>query len=144
MKLRPATLTDVSVIATTESLSRPDGWAPDAIHQSLDNVHSFCVIAERGGEPIGHILGRQVADEAEIFTIAVRPTHRRMGFASALLRRCYADWSDAGVASAYLEVRRSNHAARALYEHAGWREVGRRPKYYRDGEAAVLMRWSTP
>jgi ribosomal-protein-alanine N-acetyltransferase len=43
-----------------------------------------------------------------------------------------------------LEVRRSNHAARALYEKFGFKAAGMRPRYYQDnGEDAVIM-WRTP
>lgn len=38
-----------------------------------------------------------------------------------------------------LEVRTGNAAARALYAGAGFAEVGRRRRYYTDGEDAVLM-----
>ena len=38
---------------------------------------------------------------------------------------------------ASLEVRDGNTAARALYATAGFAPVGRRPRYYADGEDAV-------
>ena len=38
-----------------------------------------------------------------------------------------------------LEVRESNYAAIALYEKLGFSENGRRPNYYDNGEAAILM-----
>jgi ribosomal-protein-alanine N-acetyltransferase len=41
---------------------------------------------------------------------------------------------------ATLEVRESNAAARALYRHYGFYEVGRRVRYYEDnGEDALIM-----
>jgi len=45
----------------------------------------------------------------------------------------------------YLEVRESNHAARALYEKWAFQEAGRRKSYYRDpDEDALLLRFSFP
>jgi ribosomal-protein-alanine N-acetyltransferase len=41
---------------------------------------------------------------------------------------------------AFLEVRPSNAAARALYERAGFRDAGLRARYYQDGEDALVMR----
>ena len=38
-----------------------------------------------------------------------------------------------------LEVRAGNPAARGFYRAQGFREVGRRPAYYTDGEDAVLL-----
>ena len=142
MKIRLATLRDAEAIAQTEKLAREDGWSRNAVQDSLDKAHVFSLIAETEGEPVAHVLGTKVADEAEILTIAVRPIHRRQGVARALLQRCYDDWSTAGIQSGYLEVRHSNQGARALYQQSGWEEIGHRAGYYRDGETAVLMRWS--
>ena len=38
-----------------------------------------------------------------------------------------------------MEVRDGNAAARALYRSAGFAEVGRRRRYYPDGEDAILL-----
>jgi ribosomal-protein-alanine N-acetyltransferase len=40
---------------------------------------------------------------------------------------------------AWLEVRPSNTAARALYESFGFQEVGRRPLYYADTEEDAIL-----
>ncbi len=39
-----------------------------------------------------------------------------------------------------LEVAIGNAAARTLYEHAGFVEAGRRPRYYADGGDALILR----
>jgi len=39
----------------------------------------------------------------------------------------------------FLEVRRSNRGARNMYESYGFAEIGVRPRYYEDGEDAVVM-----
>jgi [ribosomal protein S18]-alanine N-acetyltransferase len=39
----------------------------------------------------------------------------------------------------WLEVHAQNSSALALYSNLGFQEVGRRPKYYRDGGDAVLL-----
>ncbi|OPX39624.1 MAG: hypothetical protein B1H13_09390 [Desulfobacteraceae bacterium 4484_190.3] len=45
-----------------------------------------------------------------------------------------------GIDCVFLEVRPSNTPARKLYRQVGFREVGRRAKYYSDtGEDAILM-----
>lgn len=48
------------------------------------------------------------------------------------------------VAIAMLEVRVSNGAAIALYDQLGFKQVGRRKKYYPDGEDAILMNKDIP
>lgn len=78
------------------------------------------------------------AGEAELLRIAVDPAARRQGLARSLLRASEADLRSAGIHRLFLEVRASNLAAQALYEAEGWRRGGLRPRYYRDGEDAVL------
>ena len=77
------------------------------------------------------VLCRVVADEAEILTIAVRPSSRRRGLGRNLmdeaLRRLYRD----RVASCFLEVDPDNGSAIALYRSLGFAVVGERKGYYR-------------
>jgi ribosomal-protein-alanine N-acetyltransferase len=78
--------------------------------------------------------------EAHIIAIGVRNGYRRLGIGEALL---IATIDLAQTLNAYvvtLEVRVSNTVAQELYEKFGFREVGRRLKYYSsDGEDALIM-----
>jgi ribosomal-protein-alanine N-acetyltransferase len=59
----------------------------------------------------------------------------------ALVRELLAVFAGAGARTAYLEVRESNVAAQRLYAGFGFREVGRRRRYYqRPVEDAVVLR----
>ena len=81
-------------------------------------------------EPGGFLLGRVIADEAEILTLAVDPACRRRGIAARLVDAFLTESKQRGAASAFLEVAESNSAARALYASAGFTESGRRRGYY--------------
>lgn len=96
-------------------------------------------------EPGGLLLGRVVAGEAELLTIAVAATQRRGGLGHRLTTG-FLDRSRAlGAESAFLEVAASNAPARALYTAAGFTPAGKRRGYYRhpDGtadDALILVR----
>lgn len=102
----------------------------------LPTVHYL--VAEVDGEVVGHAVTSLAGDIAELQRIAVTPSVRRAGIASALL--------DASVALArgadrmLLEVRTDNDGAVSFYAANGFVEVDRRPRYYRDGATAVVMR----
>lgn len=81
-------------------------------------------------EPGGFLLGRVIADEAEILTLAVDPACRRKGIAARLVSAFLTESARRGAASAFLEVAEGNTAARALYASAGFTESGRRRGYY--------------
>ncbi len=89
-------------------------------------------------EPVGFVLLRQAAKEAEIITTCVRPRMRRRGVATGLMEQAMQLVKAAGVVRLFLEVREDNAAARALYRAAGFSETGRRANYYalEDGSQA--------
>lgn len=89
-------------------------------------------------DPSGFLLGRIVADEAEVLTLAVDPASRRQGVARALVRRFHRDARGQGAAQVFLEVAADNQPARALYMSTGYHHAGTRRGYYRlEGAAAV-------
>ncbi len=89
---------------------------------------------------VGYVLGWVAADEAQLMSIAVEPTARSRGIGKALLTRFLDELAREGVRSVVLEVRKSNDAARALYESLEFETLGERRKYYADGEDAVTYR----
>ncbi len=98
----------------------------------------------RGEAATGFLLWRQVADEAEILTLAVAAAWRRRGLGATLLEALLARLLAAGARRLFLEVAADNAAALALYRGAGFRPVGRRPAYYRDGGDALVLRLELP
>ncbi|MFV0526036.1 MAG: GNAT family N-acetyltransferase [Acidimicrobiales bacterium] len=95
-----------------------------------------------GGEPWG-VVGfggvTYLADVAHVLDVAVAPSHRRRGIGRALCLALGAAAHGHGLDALTLEVRAANHGAIALYTGLGMTEVGRRPRYYPDGEDAVLF-----
>ncbi len=89
---------------------------------------------------VGLLVLWVIVDEAHIANVAVHPDFRRQHIGQKLLTRGLLSASEEGVRSVYLEVRRGNQAAQALYRRLGFFETGIRPRYYRDNhEDAVLM-----
>lgn len=95
--------------------------------------------------PGGFALGRAVAGEAELLTLATDPARRRQGLGRALLGAFEEEAARRGAQEVFLEVAEDNSAAWALYRAAGYAETGRRRGYYRrDGavpaDALILRR----
>nr|WP_207623701.1 ribosomal protein S18-alanine N-acetyltransferase [Rhodobacter calidifons] len=93
----------------------------------------------------GFLLGRAVAGEAELLTLAVQPEARRRGLGRRLVARFLYQARLRGAKRAFLEVSAENGAALALYESAGFTAAGRRKGYYRTQggpaiDALVLQR----
>jgi len=79
---------------------------------------------------------RRSQNQAWIATICVLPTHQQRGIGSALLR---ASEEGVNVGSVRLSVRASNIPAISLYQHHGYHQVGVWPRYYQDGEDALVF-----
>ncbi len=96
--------------------------------------------------PAGFALGREIAGESELLTLAVDPALQRQGHGRRLLSAFEAVSRKRRASVALLEVAATNSAARNLYESACYRESGCRPRYYTPphGEKidAILMRKS--
>ncbi len=87
---------------------------------------------------VGLAIWWTVAGEVQLLELAVHPGARRRGAGVALAGVVAALPPPGGCA--LLEVAAGNAAARATYAAAGYREVGVRRAYYKDGSDAVLMR----
>lgn len=80
----------------------------------------------------------QVLDEGDVMNIAVSSEYRRMGLATLIIDSFFRRAEELGIRSFTLEVRDSNYAAKKLYEKSGFEFVGKRTKYYSDGEDACI------
>lgn len=89
-----------------------------------------------GREPVGFVLSRAVADEAEILTFALHPDARGRRLAAPLLRRHLDDLARVGIHKVHLEVEEGNAPALALYRRHGFTQVGQRPGYYAGPDGA--------
>lgn len=112
------------------------------LEEALAARGAVTLVMERGGQVVGSVMARQVADEGEILTIAVEPGHRRRGLGLQLLDAALAQMAAAGVGTVWLEVRTSNVAARMMYLGSGFVAAGVRRGYYRrpTEDALILKR----
>ncbi len=104
----------------------PRPWGEAAFAATLQDPFAF-LLAEGDA---AFLLGRAVAGEAELLTLAVAPESRRLGLARKLVARFLYQARLRGAETAFLEVAADNAAARALYAASGFTESGRRKTYY--------------
>lgn len=115
------------------SFTTPRPWTEAEFVALLDSPLCF-LLADQSG----FLVGRVVADEAELLTLAVDPEARRQGAGGRLVNSFLDESRRRGARSAFLEVAETNTAARALYRKAGFTETGRRRGYYRGPDSAPV------
>jgi ribosomal-protein-alanine N-acetyltransferase len=144
---------DLAAVLALERLCSPHPWSEALCAAALGAAggteRTLVVRAPLGPSPgvVGFCVLAIVpaGREAEVRNVAVHPERRRRGLARFLLRAAIDRARDAGAETVFLEVRESNHAARALYSSLGFAETGRRAAYYADPcEDAVLMALGVP
>lgn len=143
-----ASSTDAGALAALATAALPGGWPGwdrDSFASELASsgvlawiVRATADDAERAAT--AGLIARALPGEIELRWLAVRPDARRAGYAGLLVDALLAASHELR-ASVFLEVRVSNAAARALYTSRGFVVAGRRARYYRDGEDALVLRW---
>ena len=95
------------------------------------------LVIERDGIQ-GFLIARALDKEWEIENMAVSDPARRHGLGTRLLGEFLDRARTEGGEIVFLEVRESNHAARALYEKWAFVQSGRRKGYYRGPEEDAI------
>src|SRR5262249_39616949 len=132
--------TDAAAIAALHAVSFRRGWGEDEVQRLLVERNVVTQHMTAGGKPIGFIMSRLAAGEAEILSVAIAPAWRGRGVSRQLLDLHLRRLAGLGVHAIYLEVGEHNAPACRLYRRAGFTEVGRRQGYYEDGATALVLR----
>lgn len=112
---------------------------PGAFRRMLDRDDTLALVATRDLALIGALIAERRVDRLEVHTLAVASAARRSGVATALLDEAIASAWRAGLLGVDLEVGADNRGARAFYTKRAFVAVGRRPRYYRGVEDALLL-----
>ena len=144
MRIEPlSSMSDLDAVLAIEAASFTSPWTREMYLAELGNVGvSFCYTArDDSGNVLGFCSFWRVADELHINNLAVAPALRRKGIGSMLLRAVLNEGARLGARRATLEVRRSNEAARYLYERFGFAAAGVRRAYYTNPIEDALVLW---
>ena len=145
LNVEPMTLDDVADVHRIESASFPTPWPDYAFRQEIQtNRLAHYLIVRAGDETIGYGGMWLMVDEAHVTTFAVLPGWRRRGAGATLMLALMHLALELNARMVTLEVRLSNHPARALYAGFGFRPVGIRPRYYSDNNEDALIMTTAP
>lgn len=142
---KPLDVAHAGAVATLESLVMgSDAWSEALVADELPRADRVWWAAYEGEALAGYAGGWIVDGQVQILKVGVDPAMRRRGIARELLAHVAADARDLGASRCSLEVRAGNVGAQELYAALGFRSLGVRPRYYSDGEDAVIMEGPLP
>lgn len=141
--IEPMQPEDLPAVLDIERASHVDPWRESFFAEELTRPQALNLVARLKDDRcriVGYICVWLVADEVQIFNLAVDPAVRRRGVGRRLLLAALDKACKRNARVAFLEVRRSNRAAQQLYQSVGFRPSGLRPNYYEGiKEPALLM-----
>ncbi|MHA6333147.1 GNAT family N-acetyltransferase [Qipengyuania sp. CAU 1752] len=116
-----------------------EAWNRRQVESSLvmPTTHYSLLDAEgetpaEGVDAAAFAMVRAAPGEEEVLLIAVHPKFRSRGLAGRLIDRMSNDARARGAERIFLEMR-ENNPAELVYRRYGFEPIGRRPKYYTDG-----------
>ena len=135
-----AVLTDVPALAAIEQAQpRCAQWGVKGWQTEMAEKAACIWCAREQNRLVGFVALRLVAGVGEILNVGVAPEFARRGIATALLKSAL-DWARTqGGKQLTLEVGSRNGPAIALYQKAGFKQVGVRKNFYADNEDALIM-----
>jgi ribosomal-protein-alanine N-acetyltransferase len=144
---RPMAVHDLDAVVAVETRSYSHPWSRGNFTDSLAAGHLAEVLEDDAGELVGYLVAMAGVDELHLLNITVAPDWQGRGHGQALMAALQQHARHRGLATLWLEVRESNHRARALYRRLGFEEVGLRRGYYPAAvrrEDAVVMSLALP
>jgi ribosomal-protein-alanine N-acetyltransferase len=140
VKFRAMLPSDVPAVGALERASYTFPWS-EGIFRDCLRVGYLCRVADLEGEIVCYGVVAMGAGEAHILNLCVAERLRSHGIGRQMLLLLLERARQAGMAEAFLEVRPSNPHAIALYQSAGFEQVGRRKGYYQavDGREDALV-----
>jgi len=139
-RVRQAERADLLAVHRIEQSTFPQPWPFGAFEQYLGEP-GFLVAAD--GSVVGYVVADAVPNHGRplghIKDIAVRGDCRGEGIGTRLLERALGVLDARGVRSVKLEVRETNDRAQQLYRRHGFVHRRTVPRYYSDGEDALVF-----
>lgn len=140
MSLREAFPGDVRQLADAERVCFTDAWPSQFFVSEILAPGRYQRLAvDPAGRLTGYLFAAWQYLDLHVLKVATLPEYRRQGLGRRLMVLAEEHTLQMGGESVTLEVRFGNTAAIQMYRSLAYHEVGLRPRYYADGEDALIM-----
>lgn len=142
-QLRLASESDLdAIMAIEKACFGSDAWSKSTMRSELVAPHTKYFVVHDDEKLLGYagLSKISAAETADVQTIAVIESHRKLGIGRALMEKLISEANSLGAIAIILEVREDRPIPQKLYQDLGFEIVDRRENYYQpDGVAALVM-----
>ena len=134
---------DIPLLVSMEREIYPESpWSANQFKEELAGAPKSreYLVALDEIEVVGYGGVALLGDVADIHTLTIKQSHRRLGIASSMLEKLESWAIERGAKALMLELREGNQAAMSLYQKNGYQLISRRDNYYGKGIHALIMR----
>ena len=116
-------------------------WTKSQWERELTDPKRIClgIIESESEKLLGVCSAWLIVDELHITFIAVYPMHQRKGLGKFLLSQIIKHSKSLQTNHIYLEVKNNNEPAKAFYKSMGFKTIGIRFNFYKDGSDALTL-----
>ncbi len=120
-------------------------WSKSQWERELTDTKRIClgIIELKTKKLLGLCSAWILIDELHITFIAVHPMHQRKGLGKFLLSELIKRSKSLQTNHIHLEVKNNNETAKAFYKSMGFKTVGYRSNFYKDGSDALILNKET-
>lgn len=137
--IKEATLDDIDFLLKVENECFPDPWNFDMLESEVLAPHATYSIFYVDQTAVGYYSFLHIFDEAHIMNVAILPDYQGKGYGNKMMDLLLNQTLELSLPHITLEVRRGNDKAISLYKKFGFKLAGVRPRYYMDGEDALIF-----
>ena len=128
---------DIPNIMILEKELFSTAWEEEMFLEEIEKQYAY--VLEIKDKIIGYICGWKLFDEFNITNVAVAKDFQRKGLGEKLVQFLLSKLLDEKCFKFFLEVRKSNNAAKILYEKIGFILIGSRKNYYHSPQEDALV-----
>lgn len=140
MIIREMTFEDLDQVMEIEKANFEVPWTAEGFFTYLLRMDALFLVAEKSKKIAGYCGVIMAADEGDITNVSVKKELQGQGIGKGLMAELIRRTGEMGINTIFLEVRKSNQSAIALYEKMGFEHMGIRKGYYSNPtEDAITM-----
>ena len=113
-------------------------WNKNQWENELKNYYVTAIGVYFNNSILGVCVFHKIYDEVEIRYLSVHPSYKRRGLGKKLINKIIKQCKNENIQRIFLEVSLKNKQALDFYEYFGFKTIGIRKKYYKDGSDAIL------